>query len=78
MKGSVSFYPNHVIFTQNIHEGTGRVNGHIQLKSGQNWLKYQYIYNICSVALIMAGKTLEMGQDFIVEFSYTSVISMKK
>ena len=43
MKGSVSFDPNNAIFTQNIHEGTGRVNSYIRPKSVQNWLKYQCI-----------------------------------
>ena len=32
MKGSVSFDPNNAIFTQNIHEGMGRVNNYIQPK----------------------------------------------
>ena len=41
MKDSVSFDSNNAIFTQNTHEGTGRVNSYIRPKSVQNWLKYQ-------------------------------------
>ena len=42
------FDPNNAIFTQDIHEGTGRVNSYIRLKSVQNWLKNQFFKRVQS------------------------------
>ena len=39
MKGFVSFDPNNVLLTQNIHENMGRAINYIRPKSVQNWLK---------------------------------------
>ena len=41
-EGSLSFDPNNAKFTQNVHEGTGRVNNYVRPKSVQNWLKNEF------------------------------------
>ena len=70
MKGSFSFDPNNVNFTQKIDECSRRVMHYIPPKTVQNWLKNQFFKKGLVFLNYERLALVEMGQDFSIEFSF--------